>query len=330
MSEKILIVRLSSFGDILQCMAVPAVLKTRFPQAEVHWVVRDDFAELLAHNPSVDRVWVFQRTEGLFGWLRMLAQLRGEKFTHVYDAHNNVRSGLLTWFFFLSYFHAPFRYLRRGKNRWKRFLLFRLGKNLFPKPFRGQYSFLEPLKTWGATIQVPREAQLFFSKDIREKIDGLQLPERFIALAPSAAWEMKRWPLSYWKELIRSMPQKNFVLLGGPDDRFCRDLANIAPDRCVNLAGRLKLLESCAVLERADGVVSADTGLLHAADLLGRKTVALIGPTAFGYPSHENSRVLEVDLPCKPCSKDGRGRCKQTVYQKCMIEIRPEMVSERL
>ena len=70
----------------------------------------------------------------------------------------------------------------------------------------------------------------------------------------------------------------------------------------------LNNLESCYVVSKGEALISADTGLLHVADHLGKKAIALLGPTAFGDPSGEWVTSLKSDLPCQPCSKDGRGK----------------------
>ena len=331
---KVLIIRLSSFGDILQGLSIPSVISKKTPEAEIHWVVRQDFKDLLIHNPEIQKVWDFDKKQGLLGWLKLCWLLRKQNFTHVYDAHSNLRSRILCLVFRLFSFPHSYRLLRRSKERWKRFLLFKFGINHFPKPYRGQLSFLKPLKAWEFNPQVSTEPQLFFSEEVHQSVqkrlplNNQNLP--LVALAPSAAWEMKRWPVSYWQELVQNNPDVFFILLGGPDDHFCQEIADVAPERTLNLAGKLKLLESCAVLSYVSQLISADTGLLHAADLLGVNCLALIGPTAFGYPSAPKSQVIEVDLPCKPCSKDGRGRCKQEVYQKCMVDIKVDFVSQKM
>ena len=140
---------------------------------------------------------------------------------------------------------------------------------------------------------------------------------------------MKRWPIQHWKRLIEILGEFKFVVLGGPEDQFCSELERTAPDRVKSLAGRLNLAASSACLEFARLAISSDTGLLHVADQLGRPVLALIGPTAFGYPSHPSSETLEIELPCKPCSKDGRGRCVNTLYQRCLVELTPEIVAAR-
>lgn len=324
---KTLIIRFSSFGDILQALPSAQALKLSNPNNQVDWIVREDFAELLKHQSTIQNVVALKRKTGFLGLLKLIWALREHNYTHVYDAHNNVRSlvvRLFLRFFLLISLKAQPRIVVRSKNRWKRILFFKLNRrSVFKMPFRGSHSFLEPLVKWG--ISLPDMSSPAFQIP---ELPLPALPDSFIALVPSAAWPSKRWPLPYWKELIAKMPEKHFVVLGGPQDHFCQELADQAPDRVMNLAGKTSLLESCHVLQKARLTISADTGLLHAADQLHRANIALIGPTAFGYPSFPRSQVLETTLSCKPCSKDGRDRCKNSVYQKCMLELTPELVAQ--
>ena len=96
------------------------------------------------------------------------------------------------------------------------------------------------------------------------------------------------------------------------------------------MAGKLNLVESCFAVYSSEMLISGDTGLLHVADHLGKNAIALIGPTAFGYPSGPWVEVLETNLSCRPCTKDGSGKCKDKVYQNCMVQIVPERVSQYL
>jgi heptosyltransferase-2 len=152
-------------------------------------------------------------------------------------------------------------------------------------------------------------------------------------LAPSAAWPKKRWPLSHWKNLIGLILKQtnlSILILGGPKDDFCKDLAALDQKRIVNLQGSLTLLESAAAVKLSKKLVVADTGLLHMAEAMDIPVVALIGPTPFGYPTKNISVTLERDLWCKPCSKDGRGICWNPTYQKCLVDLKPERVAEHI
>ncbi|RLA63565.1 MAG: glycosyltransferase family 9 protein [Epsilonproteobacteria bacterium] len=319
MHPKILIIRFSSFGDIIQCLACVNPLKTRFPNSQLHWTTKSDFKDVVSSHPGVDKVWELGGARGLIELFKLAKNLRNENFDFIYDAHSNLRSTLLT--IYLKLFSKT-NFLKRPKERLKRFALFYLGKNFFPIPYRGMKSYLKPLEKWGVEQKtLPCKLKL---PEISPKFKS------FISLVPSAAWEMKRWPLGHFKKLICNLSHENFVVLGGPADTFCQELENIDPSRVQNMAGKLSLMESMAVVKNSKIIVSADTGIIHVADLIGVKGLSLIGPTAFGFSTGEHIKTLEVSLPCRPCSKDGRGKCSQKVYQKCMVDIRPEMVAKNI
>tara|TARA_B100000749_G_scaffold280707_1_gene278136 strand:+ start:51060 stop:52067 length:1008 start_codon:yes stop_codon:yes gene_type:complete len=330
--NKTLIIRFSSFGDIIQCFSVPTLIKAENSSAEVHWIVRSDFGEFVRSHQDIDRVISFDRKLGLVPLIKTSIALARNNYTHIYDAHNNVRSHIVMWVIFwtqvFSFGKIPrYKFVRRSKYRWRRFLLFKLRINTYEKPFRGAMSFIQPLQNWWKTSETKIKSLKVPLNTPEFKGD---LPNSFIALAPSAAWPMKRWPVDHWKRLIQEMTDRQFVILGGPDDDFCKDIQAIDPQRVFNLAGKCSWLETCSVLTKADMVVSADTGVMHLSDHLGRPTRALMGPTAFGHPTFANSQVLEIELPCRPCTKDGRGRCSQDIYQKCMIEISPKVVAQSI
>ncbi|MDE6450834.1 MAG: glycosyltransferase family 9 protein, partial [Odoribacter sp.] len=185
------------------------------------------------------------------------------------------------------------------------------------------------LQKWGIR-RFPETAQTWrFPETFSAKWDSA-IDRTSVTLVPSANWKMKRWPVQHWQKLIDLLPEYRFVILGGAKDSFCEDIKKKAPERVTNLAGQTSLSEACYLIHQSNIVVSADTGFLHAADLFRRPTLALIGPTAFGFPSGPTAETIEIDLPCRPCTKDGRGKCTQEIYQKCMIDITPERVAKRI
>ncbi|MBX3022971.1 MAG: glycosyltransferase family 9 protein [Bdellovibrionales bacterium] len=331
---KILLIRFSSFGDVLQTLSVPGRLKEAFPQAEIHWVTRAEFKPLIDTHPAVARVWSLPKGTGLKALRALSRELRAEGFTHIYDAHNNLRSHLLGWmlngFFAWRVWTGQHRFLRRSIYRFRRFLLFRFHKNFFPQPFSGQFALLEPLQKWGLDAVAPPPPQLFLSAvdSVRTKLPADFTS--FVALAPSAAFELKRWPLAYWRRLIEEMPSTRFAVLGGPEDTFLRELENLAPQRVVCLAGTLSLNDSARVIALSDALVSNDTGLMHVAEQLGKPCVALMGPAPFGFPSRPLTKIMQLDLPCRPCSKHGQGPCVNMNFHQCLRGIAPEHVVREL
>lgn len=333
---KILIMRFSSFGDVLQTLSVAGRLGESFPEAEIHWVTRQEFLPLVEKHPNVKKVWTLPKGAGFKTVWQLGSQLSQEGFTHIYDAHNNLRSHLLGWqlngLFAWRIWTGRHLFLRRSIYRWRRFLLFRFHKNLFPRPFTGQFALLEPLARWGISIEAPKIPQLFLGEVRSDRVqDALKrLPKDFVALAPSAAFELKRWPIDHWKKLIALFPQQNFVVLGGPEDDFLEELRTTFPERVFNLAGKLSLLESAQIVAQAKALVSNDTGLMHVAEQIGKPCVALMGPAPFGYPSRPLTRVMELDLPCRPCSKHGQGPCVNVEFHKCLRGISPEAVAQQV
>jgi len=323
--NKLLIIRFSSFGDIIQTLSVIESFLNQHPDAEVHWAVRSDFTELLKHHPKITKIWALDRKEGFSGLKKLSHDLKKENYSHVYDAHNNLRSR------FLSFFLHPKFFLRRSKDRLKRFLLFTFRINLYPKRLLAHDTYINPLKAWGIPNTPLKTSQLYIPGELKQKVQSKIPFKAFTALIPSAAWALKRWPIEYWKEVIETSPDKNFVILGGPQDTFLNEL--VTPEnksRVINLSGQLSLLESCAVVSISQNSIGCDTGLSHAADQLGTPIVFLTGPTAFGLPSRSTSKSMEIDLWCRPCSKDGRGKCKNSTYKKCLYDIKPNAVQKEL
>ena len=82
---KILLIRFSSFGDVLQTLSVAGRLGEAFPEAEIHWVTREEFTPLISGHPRVRKVWSIPRGAG-FRRLRALGrELKQENLTHIYE-----------------------------------------------------------------------------------------------------------------------------------------------------------------------------------------------------------------------------------------------------
>lgn len=331
---KVLIIRFSSFGDVLQTLSVAGRISEAFPQAKIQWVTREEFVPLVNSHPSVRKVWSVPKGAGFKELWALGGRLRAEGFTDVYDAHNNLRShilslrmnGFLAW----RVWTGRQKFLRRSIYRWKRFLLFRFRKNLFPKPFSGQFALLEPLRKWGIEPTLPPVPQLYLDSDSVYKLKTSFGGRPVVALAPSASYPLKRWPIENWKELVKLSSETIFVLLGGPEDTFTAEIAAVDPKRVINMAGKLSLLESASVVAASKVLVTNDTGLLHVAEQIGKPALALMGPAPFGFPSRPKTQIFEIDLYCRPCSKHGQGPCVNPEYQKCMKDIKPEAVSRAL
>lgn len=352
---RVLIIRFSSFGDIFQALEAAKHLADSGAVASVDWLVRDDFSALLENQKIIRTVHRFDRKSSPLSLIALAWRL-APTYTHVYDAHSNLRSLVVRSTIRLRWAAQRLRHpfeparsmLRRSKERVRRFLFFKFRLMTLPMPYRGAESYLWPLRQWLPNLEfnfskvtwtIPVEKTAPSATVRAFKTWRLQKPDApLVALAPSAAWPNKRWPIDRWRllvsEWLEDSPDSLFLLLGGPDDKFLDAIENeFGPARIFNAVAKTSLLESSILLGQADGLVANDTGLLHVADRLQLPLVAIIGPTAFGYPSSSVARVAEVaraDLPCKPCSKDGRDACTNVSKFKCLIDVTPSQVVREL
>lgn len=346
-----LIIRFSSFGDIFQALEAAKHIKSaegNASTAKIDWLVRSDFARLLENQTLIDHVISFDRKFSVFELVQLSWQL-ALTYDRVYDAHSNLRSFIVRNVIRLRWLLGGAlgrSIIVRPKDRIRRWLFFRLRLLVLPKPFRGAESFLRPLRAWYPDLKFQFETPSWTPATSAPEANrktifpefrtwAKQKPGVVIAFAPSAAWPNKRWPVERWLKLAELVMAQNsqsrFLLLGGPEDSFLNEIElKLGPDVVFNAVGKSSLLESASLLSLADGLVANDTGLLHVADRLTLPSVGIIGPTAFGYPSSPFARVAEVELSCKPCSKDGRDKCTNSTSLQCLKLVSPENVANIL
>ncbi len=336
MKKKVLIIRFSSIGDIIQCMSVIEPLKFQL-DADVHWISRSDFVPMLNTNPNITKIWSFEKDTGLIGLAKMVAQLRKEKFDYIYDAHQNIRSFFVRTLIGFPKLNPSVSFAVRRKYRIRRFFFFQFNiRKALPMPFKAVVSFQKPLKKWALDFKKEYRTNWQFPANVisrgKELLCTILDEEKVITIVPSAAWELKRWPVNYWQELVRKLPDFRFVIIAGPEDTFTQEIEKVDPQRVFNLAGKTSLQESFYVISQSHVVVSADTGFLHAADLFKVNAIALMGPTAFGHPSGSTVRVMEVNnLACRPCTKAGNTVCKMPEeYRACLLNTTPDKVIQAM
>ncbi len=307
---RVLVIRFSSMGDIILTAPVINALRQTYPDLTIDYLVHEQFQTLVSHfDPPPHRVIAFPlaiKSAQLPAYARKLA--RGE-YDLVLDLHDSMRSKLLRRFF-------PGAQLRvYRKPRLKRWLLFNLWINRFPPDFSVVSEYLRY-----AGLDLPaREHQPRMSLGADETVDVLRrygLEPGYLACVPGAAWPQKSWLKERYIELfgqrLASRPGR-VVLLGGPRDTICDDIAaSLGPAKVTNLKGATRLAEALALLSRSHGVVGSDSGLVHAAEALGVPVVMILGPTSRetgALTHHTASQVHEVSLWCRPCSQNGRRSC---------------------
>ena len=147
----------------------------------------------------------------------------------------------------------------------------------------------------------------------RETIKALGLrPREYCVFAPGSEYgSAKRWPASHYAELARSVDLPVVLLGSGKEAALCDEISGLAPEKCLNLAGKTSIVTAMACLAATKFIVSNDSGLMHVAAALGVPQVAIFGSSDPHHtpPLSDRATVLwlktdpsyQPPLDCAPC-----------------------------
>jgi ADP-heptose:LPS heptosyltransferase len=312
---RILLVRLSSLGDVILVSSVLSPLREK--GVEVDLLTYKPFGEVFKGDKRLRRVIELDRKDFRnLSSIRSLAEsLKG--YDYGFDLHGILKTYLLS------------RYLPFPVFRYKKKSLLRRLMVIF-KPFRAKWLYVpemysEVFRKVGIEIENPRP-ELYISPYEVKKIKEFVSFKEFVVVAPGARWKTKRYPKEKFRnviELLKSIGIQSVIVGGKEEEEIGKKLSS--ETGAVNLCGRLSIRESLSVISLSLGVISNDSAVVHMARAVKRPVVAIFGPThpAFGFAPYPDEGVtITRNLPCSPCSLHGRTKCKN---RKC-FEISPEEV----
>lgn len=318
--------RLSSVGDIVLTEPVVAALRATYPNAEIGFVVKSDFADLVRANPHLDHVHLL--TRGPHGGLRELGrELRAARYSAFLDLHGNIRS------FLLSRASGASVVLSYRKRELKDTLRVRLGRRAFRARRKLVERYLESLAPLGIRAGYARPRFHLAERDLtwaRALLSERGLERRaFAAMVPGSNWATKRWPpdrFTATAAAIRDQLGLSVVLLGSPSEReLCESIARVVGQGAHVAAGATSLGQMAAVLSLARVYIGNDSGPTHMAMALDTPTVAIFGPTDPGQFDFEGHALAFADAPCSACSFFGTEACRLGHWE-CMKLISVEEV----
>jgi len=335
-NKKILLIRLSSLGDvILSTTALTAIHQAKQDQSiETHFLVGENFKDVLSQHPFVSKLWTFDKRLGLKGWLHLASQLHVEKFDHIYDLHQSLRTLILRVLFWIWKIKNP-----KSNTKWKviskqrlRYFGFYLFKNLWPKQFRPtQKKILFAQIVGGDGSEMPQMNGLLSGVNLNYSF----LSKPYICVMPASKWEGKQWNIEGFLKAIEA--SKMFpVVLGTPNDSSSVELVNLLKKREIphfSGVGGLGLKEVAFVLKESKYLISVDTGLTHLAEAFNVPVHVVFGPThpdmGFG-PIRERSKAYGAKLWCRPCSKDGTACFRLHNKYACMKKFDGESLIQKV
>ena len=324
---RILIIHTAFIGDIVLSTPLIKKLRDTYPKAEITYLTTPVGASILRNNPHLNHIIEYDKRgehKGMKGFWAIAKKLKMEAYNLVITPHRYLRSTFLTFLTGATIrvvYHsaaASFLYNERvhydkSKHEVEKLLSF------VPKDEGKRY-----------------EIEIFPTELEVEKVDKLleKRREKVVVVAPGSKWFTKKWPLEYFNRVIKELEKREdttVVVVGGKEEMFFNmPLANTT----IDLRGKTTLLELAEVIRRADIVLTNDSSPIHIASAFPNvRILALFGPTVekFGFfPWSKNSEVFQVEgLECRPCSIHGGDSCPKKHF-KCMLDIKPEMVLERI
>lgn len=338
--RRILVVRLSSLGDVVLAFPLLRALRRRFSDAAVHFLTRDIYRTLVERAPGVETVWVLGTDRRHNRELRR--QLTAASYDLAVDLQNNLRTRRLIWQIGVG---GVCRYRRPRLNRFLRINFPKLRRRLqvpapVPLGYLGAVSGLGVEDDGGGLeLPVPQEWVAGARRMVGEFAHWgeSEATDHWLVCAPGARHGAKIWPSGHWVTLLERLYESGWtkqILVGNRQDAaVCSEIARNLQHQVVDLAGRTTLPELAGVLRAARAVIAGDTGSMHLAAGVGVPVVAIFGPTVpeFGFaPFRAPSRVVQVEeLVCRPCHPHGPRRCPLGHF-RCMKELAPAAVEDAL
>ena len=324
-------------GDLVLATPIFRELKRFFSDAEITLLTSSETGSVLKNNPHVDHFIWHKRKESLSELNRLIKTLHKENFDIVYDAHRSLRSIWIVLNLTRFGFNKRPKTWFINKRSWQRSLLINFKLNLLSNSPSQREHLLLPLQNQTSVV-LNNHTELYPDSDTIKNIKiflnkNKLLQNKFIAIGASASYPLKRWPLKYFKELISKLIKQEcpVVLVGGANESENTTLESDFSGKVINAAGKFTTLESAELLRHARIVITNDTSISHLAEAMQTPAIVFFGPTVreFGYhPFLKESKIMETKekLNCRPCSRDGRGKCSNPDKLICLASITPEMV----
>lgn len=312
MDKKVLLIRLSSLGDVIH--TIPLANSLKAAGYKITWLVSEKGIQVLEGNPCVDKVilapvqlWKKRgfSLQSFKEYLSILKKLRDEHFDIAIDAQMMLKS--LYWMAFCG---AKRRIISKqarelsilGANE----VIPRITEHHNSSVIRNYMKYADYLgaDTEKVIVTLPER-----SEEVKRKVDELlkDITKPLVVIAPATTWVPKHWNKDHWKTVVESLKDKcSIVFTGGPKDNEL--ISYIGGDKFLNLAGKTDVMELAEVFSRADVVLAPDSGSAHLAWAAQKPAVITIftcTPLKYLAPTGDENKYIAVtgELPCQPCFK---------------------------
>ena len=302
---RLLVVRLTSLGDVVHAIPAVAALRRAFPAAHIDWLVGDRCRELVELVPVIDRCLATPRFPAA-AFPRLLRTLRAARYDAAIDFQGLLKSAVL------ARGSGAGRVIGFGRGQVRE----RAARLFYTETpdIGGPAHVIDRNLALGAALGAPREPAEFpidspRSAAVERARAALGRPEsrEYALLNPGAAWPSKRWPAERFGALARRLWREHglrSVVAWGPGERTLAERVVAASDAAAAAAPPTRIADLVALSRAAAVMVAGDTGPLHVAAAVGTPVVGIYGPT----DPRRNGPWSAADAVVSPT---GGCRCRQ-------------------
>jgi len=328
--KKFLVIQTASIGDVILATSVAEKLHQTYPEACIDFMIKKGCEGLVDQHPFFHKIYVWNKKHHKYtGLLRILKEVRKERYDAIIDLHRFASSGII----------AAFGKAQRSYGFQQNPLSF-LFSTRVPHIIGGTQGLHEIARNQQLIENLcpgtPANPRLYPAKEVFESIQPYQTGP-YITIAPMSLWFTKQFPSEKWLEFISTLsPSLTVYLTGGANDQAELDALALSSGRknVINLASKMSLLQSAALMKGALMNYTNDSAPLHLGSAVNAPLTAIFCSTvpAFGFgPLSDGATIIETDeeLACRPCGIHGRTSCPEKHFA-CALGISIKKLTERI
>ncbi len=334
--EKIMVIRFGALGDVVRTIPAVSALRNKFPNAYIAWVIDDTSSGILLKNPSIDELMVFPRGAWVSSLRRLrkfcsvlkemtnfIKKIRSIKADVVFDFHGLVKSGFISW---LSGAKVRVGFVRNHSREFN-FLFNNIRINPHTHRLNRIDKNFKLVEYFGAK-KISDPPEFIFTEDEKKKIDTFlknRSSAKIATIHPGTSYRgrYKQWQPEKFAQLADMLAQKMGLAVifvwGSAEEQLVEKIQNQMTEKAER-APRLTLKELAYLIKRSDLFISADTGVMHIASMVGTPLVAIFGPSdpIQNAPApYIPFEIVWEKVDCSPCRK------RNCDDRKCIDAIQP-------
>ena len=320
--KRILLIKLRYLGDVVLSTPVLPLLRKRFPEAKMTFLVNPGTEVVLQGNPNLDEVWVLPR-KPWWQQFRFIKRMRDAKFDIVIDLTDGDRSAFLAWVT-----GAPVRLGYNRDRRWRGKFYSQVLPSAYGSMHMVEYH-QQALAFLGINESVG-EPEVYICSEVGQQDDEVlgdfsAKDQPLVLLHPTARYVFKAWPLEHFAAVADWLSEQGIriALIGSQREILIgQQIMNLTKHKPVNMMGKTRLSQLAALMRQSHLFIGNDGGPMHIAAAVGCPVLGLFGPTnpAVWGPRSTKARVIYKGLNCEECFYPGCSRGKESCMRQISVE----------